>query len=141
MQRDLATALIICNNVTPVEDDGVRVLQASSPDEIALVRFAEELGFFMKHRGKSEFIIEAPHGVNEEYEILANFPFSSETKRMGIIVRHKATARLILYLKGADMVMIERCKAIYRGYIEDECDSLAREGLRTLVISQKELKR
>lgn len=60
---------------------------------------------------------------------------------MGIIVRHIETDRLILYLKGADMVMIERCKPIYRGYIQDECDSLAREGLRTLVITQKELKK
>jgi len=39
--RDLSTALILCNNVTPVIDDGVRILQASSPDEIALVKFAE----------------------------------------------------------------------------------------------------
>lgn len=38
---------------------------------------------------------------------------------MGIIVKHIETDRLILYLKGADMVMIERCKAIYRGYIQD----------------------
>ena len=37
------------------------------------------------------------------------------------------------------MVMINRCKAIYRGYIQDECDTLAREGLRTLVIAQKEI--
>jgi phospholipid-translocating ATPase len=45
--------LIVCNNVTPVIDEGARILQASSPDEIALVRFAEELGFFMKERGKN----------------------------------------------------------------------------------------
>lgn len=38
------------------------------------------------------------------------------------------------------MVMVERCKPLYRGYIQDECDSLAREGLRTLVITQKELR-
>ena len=37
------------------------------------------------------------------------------------------------------MVMIDRCKPIFRGYIQDECDTLAREGLRTLVITQKEL--
>jgi phospholipid-translocating ATPase len=58
---------------------------------------------------------------------------------MGIIVKHLETSRIILYLKGADMVMIEKCKPIYRGYIQDECDNLAREGLRTLVITQKEL--
>lgn len=58
---------------------------------------------------------------------------------MGIIIKHQPTNRIILYLKGADMVMIDRCKPIYRGYIQDECDTLAREGLRTLVITQKEL--
>lgn len=30
--RDLVSALILCNNVTPVFDEGTRVLQASSPD-------------------------------------------------------------------------------------------------------------
>jgi len=78
-----------------------------------------------------------PNNVEEQYDILANFPFSSDTKRMGIIVKHKLSGRIILYLKGADMVMIDRCKPIFRGYIQDECDTLAREGLRTLVITQK----
>lgn len=50
MLRDLSTALVLCNNVTPVTDEGQRILQASSPDEIALVKFAEDLGFFMRHR-------------------------------------------------------------------------------------------
>lgn len=27
-------------------------------------------------------------GNKEEYDILENFPFSSETKRMGILLRH-----------------------------------------------------
>lgn len=48
--RDLAAALILCNNVTPVTDDGARVLQASSPDEIALVKFVESLGYIMQER-------------------------------------------------------------------------------------------
>jgi hypothetical protein len=38
---------------------------------------------------------------------------------MGIIIKHIETKRIILYLKGADMVMIDRCKIIYRGYIQD----------------------
>lgn len=44
-------------------------------------------------------------GEDEDYEILNIFPFSSETKRMGIIVRHKATDKLMFYLKGADVIM------------------------------------
>jgi len=38
---------------------------------------------------------------------------------MGIIVKHSKTKRIVLYLKGADMVMIDRCKPIFRGYIQD----------------------
>ena len=47
MVRDLITALAVCHNVTPVypkaEDPEYREYQASSPDEVALVKFAEEL--------------------------------------------------------------------------------------------------
>lgn len=42
----------------------------------------------MQHREKNEIFILNPNHVEEKYEILANFPFSSETKRMGIIVKH-----------------------------------------------------
>ena len=41
----------------------------------------------------------------ETYLILANFPFSSDTKRMGIVLKHEKTGRLIFYLKGAETVM------------------------------------
>ena len=58
---------------------------------------------------------------------------------MGVIIRSKDSKRIFFYLKGADMVMINKTKASFRGYIQDECDNLAREGLRTLVITQKEL--
>jgi phospholipid-translocating ATPase len=43
--RDLVTCLALCHNVTPTypdpEDPTLREFQASSPDEIALVRFAD----------------------------------------------------------------------------------------------------
>ena len=58
---------------------------------------------------------------------------------MGIIVRHLETNRLIFYLKGADGVMINKVKSVYRGFAEDEAENLASEGFRTLVISQKYL--
>lgn len=42
---------MICHNVTPVEeDDGSEGLQGSSPDEITLVKFGEELGYKLKER-------------------------------------------------------------------------------------------
>lgn len=40
-----------------------------------------------------------------EFEILACFPFSSETKRMGVLVRRRRTGEITFYLKGADSIM------------------------------------
>ena len=51
-----------------------------------------------------------PAGKVEEYEILANFPFSSETKRMGIVVKNKETNYITLFVKGAEEVMTNKVK-------------------------------
>jgi phospholipid-translocating ATPase len=52
--RDLILALNLCHNVTPVfsEKNGetIKEFQASSPDEVALVKFAESLGFLLMYR-------------------------------------------------------------------------------------------
>ncbi len=91
----------------------------------------------LTHRDQILMKIVNPAGVEETYDILENFPFSSETKRMGIILRNRNTNRIVFYLKGADMVMKTRVPEVQRGFLLDECESLAREGLRTLVITQK----
>lgn len=75
----------------------------------------------------------------ENYEILANFPFSSETKKMSVLVRHKETGRYIYYAKGAEVVMEVKVKPSQKSPLLEFCESLAMEGLRTLVIAQKVL--
>jgi phospholipid-translocating ATPase len=72
-----------------------------------------------------------------EYEILANFPFSSETKRMGIILKSKFEDKYYFYLKGAESVMNEKFNISSGTQVLDACTVLASEGLRTLVLSQK----
>lgn len=69
--------------------------------------------------------------------MLANFPFSSDTKRMGIIVRHVASGLIIFYLKGAEVVIEDKVRPTQRGIIKEACENLGMEGLRTLVITQK----
>ena len=90
--RDTITAMVLCNNVTPIvdENDSNNVTyQASSPDEVALVKFAESLNMKLTNRTDKEIrMIDAANNL-EEYEVLANFPFSSDTKRMGIILKNK----------------------------------------------------
>ena len=57
MVRDTITALAVCHNVTPVypdeHDKTIREFQASSPDEIALVRFADSLGMKLIERDQN----------------------------------------------------------------------------------------
>ncbi|EDK31407.1 phospholipid-translocating P-type ATPase, flippase family protein (macronuclear) [Tetrahymena thermophila SB210] len=138
--RDLITALAICHNVTPIEgDDGSKSFQASSPDEVALVKIAEDMGITLESRSQEQLVLKNANNQIETYNILANFPFSSHSKRMGILVKHVETGRYIFYLKGADTVICEKIPKYQKGFLKDECDSLAREGLRTLVITQKYL--
>lgn len=58
---------------------------------------------------------------------------------MGIILKHEQTNRIIFYLKGADSVMVNKVPENLRAFILDECENLSREGLRTLVLTQKYL--
>lgn len=55
-----------------------------------------------------------PNGEVEEYDILQNFPFTSESKRMGIIVKHRQSGKIIFYVKGADVVMAPMVKPAQR---------------------------
>lgn len=108
--RDLITALAVCHNVTPIVENGKQIFHASSPDEVALVNFAKDIKMKLLQRTNDTMRIENPAGQQENYDILANFPFSSETKRMGILVRHQATGRLIFFLKGADVAICPKVK-------------------------------
>jgi phospholipid-translocating ATPase len=135
--RDAITALALCHNVTPVEENGETVFQASSPDEVALVKFAESLKMKLSQRSQLRMQILNSDGKPEDYAILANFPFSSETKRMGILLKHLESERIIFYLKGAEVIMENKVQENSRAYLRETCENLASTGLRTLVISQK----
>ena len=68
--RDLVTCLALCHNVTPTypdpSDSTVREFQASSPDEIALVRFADfQLGLKLLERDSQKIVIQNTAGVIE----------------------------------------------------------------------------
>jgi phospholipid-translocating ATPase len=100
-------AIAICHNVTPLYDDDGTIMddapsssssstksqtamsyQAASPDEVALVTWSESVGIALVQRDLSSMQLRVPGSdVNRRYTILQMFPFTSETKRMGIIVK------------------------------------------------------
>ena len=109
--------------------------QASSPDEVALVQWTEKVGLALVYRDLNSMILQTPNGNKMRFDILQVFPFSSETKRMGIIVRDVATREILFLLKGADVVMSQCIQ--YSDWLQEQCDTMARTGLRTLVVARK----
>ena len=65
------------------------------------------------HRTDKEIKMKDSADNIEEFEVLANFPFSSDTKRMGIILKNKKHGHIIYYLKGAENVMMKFVKKEY----------------------------
>ncbi|PWY72322.1 phospholipid-translocating P-type ATPase [Aspergillus heteromorphus CBS 117.55] len=151
--RDVVLALALCHNVTPTfdEEDGVKVTnyQASSPDEIAIVRYTEEVGLKVVYRDRQSIVLESAHTgkVVVRVRILDIFPFTSDSKRMGIIVQFetdegildssKDDSEIWFYQKGADTVMSTIVAA--NDWLDEETANMAREGLRTLVVGRRRL--
>ncbi|NXF84687.1 ATP9B ATPase, partial [Eubucco bourcierii] len=154
--QEAVKALALCHNVTPVyegraggaadtEDaevdqdfsDDSRAYQASSPDEVALVQWTESVGLTLVTRDLTSMQLKTPGGHILTYYILQIFPFTSESKRMGIIVREEASGEITFYMKGADVAMATIVQ--YNDWLEEECGNMAREGLRTLVVAKKSL--
>ncbi|KAG6007211.1 hypothetical protein E4U21_006230 [Claviceps maximensis] len=151
--RDVVLALALCHNVTPTIDtengQEVTSYQASSPDEIAIVRWTESVGLRLSSRDrKSMTLVSADTGRPVvRVRILEAFPFTSDGKRMGIIVHfHEdmramnpslSTGEIWFYQKGADTVMGSIVAA--NDWLDEETANMAREGLRTLVVGRKKL--
>lgn len=111
--------------------------QGASPDELALVQFAARCGLVLHARTPSMITLKEPTGRLRRYALLHEMPFSSELKRMGVLLRELDTREIFFYVKGADAVMTERIAR--SDWLEEEVGNLAREGLRTLVVAVKRL--
>jgi phospholipid-translocating ATPase len=135
--KDFVVALALCNNVTPTQEGTNKIFQASSPDEIALVEFAQTIGVELCSRSNTKIVLKTSKG-KERFKILDIFPFTSSTKRMGIILYHKKTNRYIFYLKGADEVIKDKIGIqVSQTKMAEDCETHATEGLRTLAITQR----
>uniref|UniRef100_A0A480TR67 Phospholipid-transporting ATPase n=1 Tax=Sus scrofa TaxID=9823 RepID=A0A480TR67_PIG len=153
--HEAVKAIALCHNVTPVYEargaatetefaeadqdfsDDNRTYQASSPDEVALVQWTESVGLTLVNRDLTSMQLRTPSGQILTYCILQTFPFTSESKRMGVIVRDESTAEITFYMKGADVAMSTIVQ--YNDWLEEECGNMAREGLRTLVVAKRAL--
>lgn len=136
--KNLVYTLAICHSVTPTYENGEIEYQAASPDEVAIVKWTASVGLLLFKRDRTSMTL-FHQASNEtlEYDILYVFPFNSDNKRMGIIVRDKARDEIWFLQKGADVTMAPIVQT--NDWLEEETGNMAREGLRTLVIGRKRL--
>lgn len=106
--------IALCHTCLPeVKENGEIDYQASSPDELALVEAARDLGLLVIDRPTQAIKIQT---VNEDgslhiesYQILDVIEFSSKRKRMTIILR-MPDDRICVFCKGADNVIMARLR-------------------------------
>ncbi|KAI8629194.1 P-type ATPase [Xylariaceae sp. FL1651] len=111
--KDYILCMALCHTCLPEIKDGQLSFQASSPDELALVQAARELGYLMTHRTSQSLTLrissEDGNDTVETYQILDIIEFSSKRKRMSIIVRYP-DGRICIICKGADSMIMPRLK-------------------------------
>lgn len=114
-----------------------RDFQAASPDEVALVRFAESVGVVLVARTSRSVVLSVCGAPPETWSLVAEFPFTSTAKRSAVVVRHVPTGETSLYVKGADVAVAPLVSPT--DWLDEECGNMAREGLRTLVYARRVL--
>lgn len=115
--RIFLLSIALCHTALPeVQLNGQIDFQASSPDELALVQAAQELGYLVLNRDQGTVTIQHQPSADtvaepyeERYEILDVIEFSSKRKRMSVIARFP-NGRICIMCKGADSVVMQRLK-------------------------------
>ncbi|XP_028556647.1 putative phospholipid-transporting ATPase 9 isoform X2 [Dendrobium catenatum] len=140
--------LAICHTAIPEVDEvsGKITYEAESPDELAFVIAAREIGFqFYKRTQTSISLYELDpltgNTVERSYKLLNILEFNSARKRMSVIVR-SPEGKLLLLSKGADSIMFERLAkdgSEFEGKTRKHINEYADAGLRTLVLAYREL--
>ncbi|KAK3687564.1 hypothetical protein B0T22DRAFT_478870 [Podospora appendiculata] len=106
-------AMALCHTCLPEVRDGKIEFQSASPDELAMVEAAQDLGFLVIKRSSQSVTLRISNGHGEDvdrvYQILDVIEFSSKRKRMSIIVRCP-DKRIWLITKGADSMILPRLR-------------------------------
>jgi len=135
--------LSLCHTVIPsLAEDGSLQYQSASPDDEALVIAAHCFGYSFASAKASTYQVNV-HGERKSFLLLGINEFSSERKRMSVVVKplEDPYGECILYCKGADSVMMPRCRVndTERNQLDMHLTDFASSGLRTLVLAKRML--
>ena len=135
-------ALALTNECIAKEEKGEIRYTGTSPDDLELVKAAMNQGYKLIETSINAKILRIA-GKDFSYEILKVLGFSSERKRMSIIIRDKKGIKI--YTKGADCEITKRLskkslenenfRIISKGLLD-----FSKKGLRTLMIAYKKIR-
>ncbi len=135
--------LTLCHSCFPEKNkEGKIIYQGASPDDIALIKGAQQMGFEYCEKEFSEMTIKNHIYNNEKkFDLKVELPFDSDRKRMSVIVKNKENKNYLLLSKGADTTMLSRMNLdlIELEEINRVIKVLSKEGLRVLVIGSRQL--
>ncbi|CAD8051177.1 unnamed protein product [Paramecium sonneborni] len=123
-EKEALLCLSLCHSVVKSKNK----LIGSSPDELAILDYCEQKGYLFQGIDNNNHITIN----NTQFPRVMNFDFSSEKKRMTIVV--KTGNEYILFCKGADEVLLEligECKH------QNIIHQFAVKGYRTLMLGRK----
>ncbi|KAG7983659.1 hypothetical protein I3843_04G117800 [Carya illinoinensis] len=135
------TVMAICNTVIPVKSKSGDILyKAQSQDEDALVHAAVQLHMVFVNRNAN--IIEIKFNASTiQYEVLETLEFTSDRKRMSVVVKNCQNRRILLLSKGADEAILPyACAGQQTRAFLEAVEQYTQLGLRTLCLAWRELK-
>lgn len=141
--QNFLTHLAVCHTVVAEYRDGDVLYNASSPDELALVNCAKYFGYQFKGRDDDNNIEVSINGKSTIFQLLTVIEFSSDRKRMTVIVRTPDNKIKVL-IKGADSIVQARLSdeeqsgELLKSTLQ-HLETYASTGLRTLLLAEKEL--
>ena len=112
--RHFILCIALCHTCLPETTAGGEIeFQSASPDELALVQAARDLGYLLIDRPAQSIKLQFQQldgtPVTETYEVLDVIEFSSKRKRMSILIK-MPDGRICMFCKGADSVILPRLK-------------------------------
>ncbi|XP_006652191.1 phospholipid-transporting ATPase 2-like isoform X1 [Oryza brachyantha] len=132
--------MALCNTVIPIKcNDGTITYKAQSQDEEALVTAASKLNMVLMNKDSSTADISF-NDTKYHYDLLDILEFTSDRKRMSIVVKDVQSGKILLLSKGADEAILPRSHRgqQIRTYLE-VVEMYSQLGLRTLCLGWREL--
>lgn len=137
--NDRSNNIMMSSSQNSSRDSSSAILyHSASPDEGALVRGAQKIGYEFCNR-TPQYVHVNKFGNEERYEILNVFEFDSFRKRMAVVVR-TPDKKIKIYIKGADTVIYDRLAEKNLAELTSKhIQKFAHEGYRTLCCAYTEI--